>query len=212
MMAQEDHSYQPATGSLAQAPQSRSAGPPRFKVPAPEDLEAEQLAVRDELLRGSRGGIDGIANILLRSPKVAAGMRALGGYIFSSQSGLKPQYVELAILIQARAWSADYEWWAHVPKAIKSGISKSAIDDIKSKRKPKDLQDDEEIVFDLLSQLVERHEVDDTTYDRAVKLLGERGLVDLVAGCGQYGIISMLLKVSRTQIPAGPVDRLETLE
>jgi len=184
---------------------------PRFKAPSIAELRDDQRALLDKLLKITRGGIDGIANIMIRSPKMAAGMNALGGYVLSAQTGLKRQYVELAILIQARAWSAEYEWWAHVPKALKAGIPQSAIADIKYGRKPVGLQHDEEIVFEFLHRLVNEREVDDEVYDRAVSLLGERGLVDLIAASGAYGLVSMLLKASRTQIPDGPADPLETL-
>jgi len=206
-----DHIETIGGGSLGATNAPPVAEAPRFKVPATEDLDEEQRALRDQLLGVSRGGIDGIANIMLRSPKTAAGIRALGSYVLSPQTGLKPQYVELAILIQARAWSADYEWWAHVPKAIKAGIPESAIADIKYGRKPTGLEPDEEIVFNFLHQLVNDHNVTDEVYNQAVNMLGERRLVDLIAACGEYGIIAMLLKASRTQIPAGSVDPIETL-
>jgi len=48
-----------------------------------------------------------------------------------------------------------------------------------------------------------KHEVSDATYKAAVDLFGEQGIVDLIAVSGYYVMVSMILNVNRTPLPAG---------
>jgi 4-carboxymuconolactone decarboxylase len=52
-------------------------------------------------------------------------------------------------------------------------------------------------------ELANGHEVSDATFDRARKLLGDQGVVDLVAVSGTYVAIAMLLAAAEETVPAG---------
>ena len=47
------------------------------------------------------------------------------------------------------------------------------------------------------------HGVSDATYQRALDRFGERGVMDLIAVNGYYGLVSMVLNVDRTPLPEG---------
>jgi 4-carboxymuconolactone decarboxylase len=45
--------------------------------------------------------------------------------------------------------------------------------------------------------------VSDATYQRALDRFSERGVMDLIAVNGYYGLVSMTLNVDRTPLPGG---------
>jgi 4-carboxymuconolactone decarboxylase len=65
------------------------------------------------------------------------------------------------------------------------------------------MAEDEEIVYDVLTELFNNRSVSDHTYDRAVAKFGERNVVDIVAIGGYYALLGMLMNVARTQLPEG---------
>jgi 4-carboxymuconolactone decarboxylase len=66
---------------------------------------------------------------------------------------------ELVILVTAREWSQDYEWYVHQPIALKAGISKDIADAIADGRRPPAMSADEEIVYDFTIELQKKARV-----------------------------------------------------
>jgi hypothetical protein len=48
---------------------------------------------------------------------------------------------KLIILVTAREWTQDYEWYAHAPIALKQGISQGIIDAIAAGQRPSGMND-----------------------------------------------------------------------
>jgi len=71
---------------------------------------------------------------------------------------------------------------------------------------------DEEAVYNFATELLDTSQVSDATFDAAKKLLGERGVVDLVSVMGWYGTVSMLLNVDRYPMPEGAQAELKPLK
>src|SRR6185437_2406760 len=57
----------------------------------------------------------------IRNPELAPKLSALSDYL-RWNSTLPPRLSELAILITARNWTAQYEWHAHYTLALKAGL------------------------------------------------------------------------------------------
>lgn len=55
---------------------------------------------------------------LMHSPQIMSQARSMGDYL-RYKSALGNTLSELAILIAAREWSQDYEWYVHQPIALK---------------------------------------------------------------------------------------------
>ena len=70
-------------------------------------------------------------------------------------------------------------------------------------RRPAGMQPDEELVYDFSFELHRTQQVSDATWARAKALLSEKQILDLVATCGFYVLISMVLNVARAGIPDG---------
>jgi 4-carboxymuconolactone decarboxylase len=56
--------------------------------------------------------------------------------------------------------------------------------------------------------LHEGHGVEKGLYDEAVKVLGERGVVEVIGLCGYYTMVSMTLNTFEFELPEGEVQEL----
>jgi 4-carboxymuconolactone decarboxylase len=147
-------------------------------------------------------GIGGPYNPLLRSPVLASRMYDLLEYL-RWNSSLPPRLSELAILIQARLWRSQVEWYAHYPIAMKAGLSEQVAADLKANKRPSGMKPDEEAVYDLCMDLSTKHEVSDEVFNRAKQVLGEQQVVDLVGISGTYVTVAMVLAVAEAGVPPG---------
>jgi 4-carboxymuconolactone decarboxylase len=188
--------------ALAQAPRALDLRGDRFKPLTWDQLTAEQKTMVNDLLAGSRTSLGGPFNVLLRSPDMGNIAQKLGEYV-RFRSSVPRRLNEMAILMTARWWASQYEWYAHKTAALDAGLNASVIDDIQAGRRPGGMQPDEAVVYDFATELRDRRRVADATFERAVKLLGEKGVVDLVAVMGYYDLVSMTLNVDRYPLPAG---------
>jgi 4-carboxymuconolactone decarboxylase len=133
----------------------------------------------------------------------------LGEYLRYHSSIGKP-LSELAVLITARAWSQDYEWFLHQPIAVKAGIRQEITDAIRDGCRPENMSEDETIVYDFSTELHENRSVSDTTYDRAKRRFGAQGVIDLIGTNGYYTFLAMQLNANRMPLPEG-AERLPRL-
>jgi len=174
---------------------------PRFPEIQPAQMTDEQKRVVEGIVK-SRGGVRGPFGVLLRSPELADRWQKLGGYV-RFRSSLPPRLNEFAILITARFWGSRYEWFAHRPLAVQGGLAESIADDLAQNRRPAGMQADEELVYDFCTTLHREHFLPDGLFQRALGALGERGVVDLIAVCGFYTAVSMVLNVAEIPLPPG---------
>lgn len=179
-----------------------AAGTDRMAPLPLETMSPAQRKVADAILAGPRKSIEGPFNAWLRSPELADRLQRVGEYLRFNTS-LDKRLNEMAILMTAQAWGAQYEWFAHYPLAIKAGLDPATAADIGAGRKPAKMKDDEAIVWAFTTQLRRDHSVDDATYGQAVKAFGEQGVMDLIAVNGYYDLVSMTLNVAKVMPPAG---------
>ena len=169
---------------------------------ARDQMTLEQQRVHDEIAGGPRGGVRGPFNILLHSPELADVAQALGAYV-RYNCAVPWKLRELAILICAHHWDAEYERYAHEPHARKAGLDEAVITAVREGTTPQLGDAAEQAVYDFSTQLLGNHRVDDDTYGRAVKELGEVGTVDLVGLLGHYSLIAMTLNAFEVPVPEG---------
>ena len=166
-----------------------------------DQMTPAQRSIAEAIMNGPRGRMSGPFNAWLRSPVLADRLQKVGEYVRFNTS-LDKRLNEMAILMTAQAWGAQYEWYAHAPLAAKAGLDPEVIKAIGAGRKPDRLKDDEAIVWEFTTQLRRDHSVDDATYARALEKFGEQGIVDLIAVNGYYDVVSMTLNVARVKPPA----------
>lgn len=167
-----------------------------------ENMTADQRRVHDEIASGPRGGIRGPFNAFLRSPGMADHAQKLGAFI-RYESTLPGKLRELAILVTARHWGAQYEWYAHAKIARQEGLNDAIIDAIARREQPPFDEPAEQTVHDFCTELLGNGEVGDAAYAAARELLDERGVVELVGLMGYYCLVSLTLNTFQVPVPGG---------
>ena len=197
-------------GAAAQAPSARDVKlvGDRFRPLTYDEMTPPQRTMIEHLLAGERAGTGGPFNVLLRSPEMGDIAQQLGAHI-RFHSSLPRRLNEMAILIVAREWTAQYEWYAHKRLALQAGVTQAVVDAIAAGRRPTALQADEQALYTFETELLARREVSDPTFKAAVSALGERGIVDLIGLMGYYHIVSMALNVDRYPLPDGAKPELQ---
>jgi 4-carboxymuconolactone decarboxylase len=128
-------------------------------------------------------------------------MHSGGAEVFSSglndflrhKAGLDPALVELSILAAVREMDGEYEWTAHEPAALKAGVSPQIIDIVKYRKPLAGVPEKEATIIELGREAVGKHKVSSETFARALKLLGDRQLVNIVCLMGDYSSTAILL-------------------
>lgn len=184
--------------------------PPRFPPLAREAMTPEQRATADAIASGPRGGLRGPFQAWLRSPELANRLQKVGEFVRFSSS-VPARLNELAILITARAWDAQFEWWAHHTLALNAGLDPAVAADIAEGRRPTSMQADEAVVYDFCTGLRTTRRVNDATLARTIDLLGEQGVIELIGVCGYYDAVSMTLNVAEVALPDGVEPPLKPL-
>ena len=176
--------------------------PARYPPLPPEEMTPAQRKVAEAIASGPRGGLRGPFQAWLRSPEIAQRLQKVGEYLRFSSS-VPRRLNELAILITARAWDAQFEWYAHHRLAMEAGLAPAVAADIAVGRRPAAMQADEAVVYDFCTELRATRRVGDATLAAAQALLGEAGVIDLIAVSGYYDIVSMTLNVAEIPLPDG---------
>src|ERR1700723_4784626 len=94
----------------------------RFKPLTYETMTPEQRKMTDDVLSGARGSMAGPYNVLLRSPEMGDLAQKYGAYL-RFHSSVPKKLNEFAILITARHWNSQYEWYAHHKYALQAGLN-----------------------------------------------------------------------------------------
>jgi 4-carboxymuconolactone decarboxylase len=174
---------------------------PRFPQLTVDQLSDQQRPVAEQILKVSSVGIGGPYNPILRSPVYAQRMVDLLDYLRWHTSMPIPLN-EMAILIVARQWRSQVEWFSHSAIARKAGLPESIITDLKASKRPASMSAEQEAVYDFVTELTTKRAVSDDVYDRAKKLLGEQQVVDLTGVVGTYVGVAMMLAMAEQGVPA----------
>jgi 4-carboxymuconolactone decarboxylase len=184
----------------------------RIKRPASYDeMTAEQKAFVQSILSGPRRGIDGSLGIMMPSPVLGdLAQKAIAYARFNSS--VPPKLNELAILIGARAWTAQYAWYAHHRAALAAGLDADVVDAVQMGKRPATMTPDVEAVYNFCTELLTTKQVSDATLNAARNVLGgDKGVVDLVGTLGFYQFVAMLMNVDRLPMPPGVQPELKSL-
>jgi len=139
--------------------------------------------------------------ILLRSPDVMRALNDVGVHV-TYHSVFKGYLFEFACLMVARDFGADYVWNVHQQDMERDKIFKPEIAaDLRLGRRPRNMTDDEDTIYDFLIELQQNRCVSEPSYQRALARFGKQGIIDVIAIQGLYGILSMVANVARVPLP-----------
>jgi 4-carboxymuconolactone decarboxylase len=186
---------------------------PRFKPLTENDMNDAQRQAVAELARGPRGRLNpgGPNSTLLRSPDLMVRTQKVGEYL-RYNSSLPPRLNEFAILICARHCSAQLEWVAHHPLAIKAGLDPAVAEDLARGKRPAAMKDDEAALYQFCTELHGTRAVSDAAFEAVADRFGERGVIDLIGVTGYYTMMAMVINVAREPLPDGVAPPLAPLD
>ena len=170
----------------------------------PEQLTEHQRELAAELGSSRGGGVEtgGPWGLLLRNVELCERAGRFGTMLRDSTSVPK-RLSEIAIAVTARYWTADFEWYAHAPKALLAGVSGQVIEAIRERQRPLFEHKDEEAVYDFVTELYEKKLVSAPTYRALVEHIGATGAIELTAIAGFYSTVAMLIVAFEVELPRG---------
>lgn len=172
----------------------------RFPLLPPDELNDAQRRVHQMIGAGARGGVRGPFLILLNRPELADRVQQLGRYC-RFECSLPERLRELAIVIVAAHWRADYEWHVHAALAARAGIEATALLAIGRGEAPDLATPADQAVHAFVRELVATGSVRDPAFNRAVAVLGADQVLDLTALVGYYTLLAMVINVGRVAVP-----------
>jgi 4-carboxymuconolactone decarboxylase len=175
--------------------------PPDRMPPLERDKMTEaQKRAADELAAGPRGGVKGPFIPLLRSPELMDRLQKVGEYL-RYKSSIEPRISEFLMCVVSRDWTQQFEWFVHVPLALKAGVRQEALHSLSQGRRPVGMAEDEEIAYEFWEELARTKGVSDATYRRAVEKFGENGIIDMLGLLGYFTTVSMVMNAAHTPPP-----------
>ena len=179
----------------------------RFRPLGYTELTPGQRVYADREIAAGRKPETGPFNIYLRSPEMADLSRPLSDYLrFKAPTPRKLK--EIAIMLTARYWGGQYVWYSHRQQALDAGLSPAFIAALAAGERPASMSADEATTYDFVTQLLTTRQTSDTNFQAMAALVGERGIVELVALMGQYTGLTLLFVVDRYPVPAGAPDEV----
>ena len=175
---------------------------PRIPLFPKDDMTAEQRRVYDAVVSGPRGKVEGPLRAALHRPELADKWQQFGAALRYGTT-LAPRLSELAILVTARAWDSQFEWYAHDPHDARAGLAAEVIAAVRAGERPKFAHPDEAAVYDYVTELQQAHAVSEATYRRALALFDVVGVVELTALTGYYSMVAMTLNAHEIPLPPG---------
>jgi 4-carboxymuconolactone decarboxylase len=191
----------PLAGILAAMITITAQAEDRLPTVPPAQYNDEQRQAAAEFETARQTSVFGPFEPMMISPQLMSRARAMGDYL-RYQSALG-SLGELVILMTARDWSQDYEWTTHYPIALKAGIRKDVADAIANGRRPAAMSEDEEIVYNYVSELLKTKQISDSTFERARLRFGPKGMVDMTGIVGYYSFLAMQLNAAKYPLPKG---------
>lgn len=188
---------------LAHPQEVESASMTRIALPQHGEMSAEQLRVYDIVKRRSRDDRVGAPyQLALHCPAFLEHWQRVGEEL-RYKTSLPARLSELAILITARHWTCQYEWYAHEPHARRAGLADDVIEAVRRGERPAFAAEDEAAIYDFCTQLHETRSLGEAAHGRVLALFGAAGVVELTALIGHYAMVAMMLNANAYGPPAG---------
>ncbi len=176
-------------------------------------LDDDQAAVYDRIAGGQRsvgpqafplvgedGALEGPFNAYLHQPALGAALEALGVVIRYGTSLTKRER-EIAILLTAAVHESAFEQYAHEAVGKQVGLTDDEIQSLRIVEVDVFSNVRERAVADVVVALLRRSDLNDGEYARAIEILGESLLFELIVLVGHYVTAAMQLRVFRVGAP-----------
>ncbi len=174
----------------------------RFPKLTPEAMTPAQREVAAEIAAGPRGEVRGPFIAWIHHPELARRLQALGEQL-RWKAKLPPQLIELAVLICARRWTCQHEWFMHEKLAREHKLDPQIISALAENRKPQGMSAEQSAVYDFCKDLHATGRASDAAFDAARKHFGLEGALELIALSGYYSLMAMVLNTAGMPLAGG---------
>jgi len=186
----------------AKPAKAKKPAPRLREIPASEMKPAQRKllsAIRKTRGKSTTGGPFGV---MLHAPAFGDLAQKLGAHC-RYNTAIPPRLSEFAILVIARLWRSQYEFWIHAPIAEKAGVPHHTIADLRAGRRPRRMSKAEAGIHDFILELHKTRRVSPRNYARLHGLFGDTGMVEFVGILGYSTLVAMSLNVFGTPLPEG---------
>ena len=180
----------------------------RFPPLKQEDMSAEQRQVAAEIAAGPRGEVRGPFVALIHHPALARQLQGLGEQL-RWKAKLPKALLEMAVLITARRWSCQHEWFIHEKLAREAGLDLDVVSSISMNRKPEKMSPEEAMIYAFCREAHESGRVTDKAFDSVKSRFGLDGALELLALCGYYSLMAMVLNTAGLPLPGNAAPPLK---
>lgn len=178
----------------------------RFPPFDPDNLSADARAVYDRIL-SARGYVPGPYQFWLASPGFADRIEPVEEFLRHGVS-LAERLVEIAVLVVAKHWRAQYVWTSHGPAAEKAGVAPAIVEAIRTGEPPVFERDDEAVCYRFCANMMAGQGIADDVWNAAVAAFGETGVNELLGLLGLYTSVCQTMVAYRMPTKNGEPDPL----
>jgi len=180
-------------------PQNRLSAIPESQMTEPlKRALADYKAVRPDGVPARDGAVGAggpsLWSVYVHLPEILGPIRQL-----HEQAHVNPRIsqklVHFIIMITARYWTNDI-WTAHEADSIREGLGRDTVEALIAGRHPDHMAEDEGIIYDFCTELLQNKRVSDGTYARAVAEFGEEGVVQAAVIEGLYSYLSLAVNMA----------------
>lgn len=183
-------------------------GPERLGPIVPDARSPQDQVDLYKELGGKGKRLFGPFNPWMLSPLLGRGQYRMVGHIHSGKLGISLQMVSFVILYTVRLARARFALQQHVRIARSRGLPDALIEDLRMQRRPAQMTSEQDAAYDLIAESWKNlgaaggdyWGVSDPTYEKAVKVLGEQGVGEVLSVTGVYGAVGMVLNTFRVGI------------
>lgn len=176
-----------------------------------EEMTPEQRQLYEKVTSGPRGQMIGPLRAALHSPELAERWSGMGEFL-RYKTVFPKRLSELAIIVSARRWNAQVEWWVHAREGMNAGISEQAIGAILECQSPTFTDIAEYEIYEFSRLLQETGQAPLGLHQAIVRRWKVQGVVELTALIGYYTMVAMTLNAHHLPIPDGTMPLPESAE
>jgi 4-carboxymuconolactone decarboxylase len=163
-----------------------------MRIPPIPPGSRPELAAQEAGIAAERGRVSPLYQVLLNSPPMAQGWEQLLTAV-RNRSSLPPDLREMVILRVAVLNRAPYEFEAHVPHALKAGVSEDKVSALRQPALGSVFSEMERSVLALTDTMTREIEVPSPLFESVKSHFTDQQMIDLTVTIAAYNMVSRFL-------------------
>lgn len=168
----------------------------RLPLLKPEDAGPKAKAIYDRTMAN-------FAGVPPKAPSIRLHGTPEGALDLQMLSPLGLGVAQIPVLVAGRELDQPYEWSLHEMQALATSLDPATIDIIRYNRPASKLPPTEAVIIEMGREIFRTHRLSSATYARALRVLGQNNLVDVVGLMADYASVGTSLTAFNQQMPPG---------